>query len=274
MQNSLREQRIEIFNDTQRLTTNGGVYATQTKQAIENTIVFGEKQLLSSSPKFPICPISVENAPTLDVAQRFEGRYGHVAVLNFASAKNPGGGVERGANAQEEYLCRCSGLYNCLKSSKVFGEYYGYHRKQRSTLYSDKIIFSVGVPVFKDANGNRLGCAFDADVITCAAPNVGTDEFKGRNPESVEFGHLSYREVLYNRIKNILTVAANNSVKAIVLGAFGCGVFGNDPAIVAQTFRKLLIDEGFRQYFAEVTFAILARDERDRNLSTFRKEFR
>lgn len=73
-----------------------------------------------------------------------------VAVLNFASARNPGGGYVRGAKAQEEALCRASALYETLLEAP---EYYEVHRAEKSTFYTDRVIHSPGVPVFRDDRG-------------------------------------------------------------------------------------------------------------------------
>ena len=75
-----------------------------------------------------------------------EGAAG-VAILNFASARNPGGGYLGGARAQEEDLCRSSALYTTLLEAR---DYYEAHRADRDTRYSHRVIFSPGVPVYRD----------------------------------------------------------------------------------------------------------------------------
>ncbi|MEU2779665.1 TIGR02452 family protein, partial [Streptomyces sp. NPDC007162] len=93
-----------------------------------------------------------------------------VAVLNFASARNPGGGYLNGAQAQEEGLCRASALYACQVHARAF---YDHHRAHRDPFYSDRVIHSPAVPVFRDDRGALLAEPYRAGFLTAAAPNAG-----------------------------------------------------------------------------------------------------
>ena len=174
-----------------------------------------------------------------------------LAALNFASARNPGGGVLRGAQAQEESLARSSGLYDSLIRCP---EFYAYHRQGRSLLYSDRVIYSPSVPVFRDDRGGWLPTAVPVAVLTSAAPNRRMIE---RNqPEEA----AAIVEVLHRRARAVLAVAADQQITHLVLGAWGCGVFGNRPPEVATVFAAHLHGE-FADAFEHVTFAILDRDD-------------
>ncbi|MFD3717910.1 TIGR02452 family protein [Streptomyces sp. NPDC058674] len=175
---------------------------------------------------------------------------GPVAVLNFASARNPGGGYVRGAKAQEEALCRASALYETLLEAP---EYYAVHRAERSTFYTDRVIHSPGVPVFRDDRGALLETPFRAGFLTSPAPNAGT--IRRQEPERVE----EIPGALLRRAGLVLEVAALHGYPRLVLGAWGCGVFRNDPAQVAEAFRILLSDR-FANTFERVVFGILDRD--------------
>ncbi|MDX3095356.1 TIGR02452 family protein [Streptomyces sp. ME19-03-3] len=174
-----------------------------------------------------------------------------VAVLNFASARNPGGGYLNGAQAQEEALCRASALYTTLLTARRF---YDWHRADRSPLYSDRVIHSPGVPVFRDERGVLLDEPFEAGFLTSAAPNAGV--IARQEPEFVD----RVPAALSSRAGRVLEVAAAHGYPSLVLGAWGCGVFRNEPAAVAAGFREHLGPGGrFAGRFGRVVFAVLDR---------------
>ncbi|QEU89986.1 TIGR02452 family protein [Streptomyces kanamyceticus] len=174
-----------------------------------------------------------------------------VAVLNFASARNPGGGYLNGAQAQEEALCRASALYTCQLRARAF---YDHHRAERDPFYSDRVVYSPGVPVFRDDRGDLLDTPYTVGFLTSAAPNAGvirrqTPERAGLIPAAVAA-----------RAERVLETAAARGHHRLVLGAWGCGVFMNDPAHVAGAFKELLGRGGrFHGYFAHVVFGVLDR---------------
>ena len=165
----------------------------------------------------------------------------HIGCLNFASARHPGGGFFGGSRAQEESLCRSSGLYPCIEQ---FHEMYDYNKKLNG-LYSDYIIYSPHVPFFKNDNGKLTNLCWSS-VIT--SPAVNTTNVK----HNISVIPLT----MIVRIRKILTVAINNDVDVLILGAFGCGVFKNNPNDVAIYFKHWLIDNNYKQYFDNVIFAI------------------
>ncbi|MGW0392846.1 TIGR02452 family protein [Streptomyces sp. NPDC003042] len=177
-----------------------------------------------------------------------------VAVLNFASARNPGGGYVRGAKAQEEALCRASALYETLLEAP---EYYEVHRAEKSTFYTDRVIHSPGVPVFRDDRGELLETPFRAGFLTSPAPNAGT--IRRQEPQRVH----EIPAALARRAELVLEVAALHGYRRVVLGAWGCGVFQNDPAQVAEAFRALLAGR-FAGAFERVVFGVLDRDPQTR----------
>ncbi|MEW1774339.1 TIGR02452 family protein [Streptomyces sp. NPDC086777] len=174
-----------------------------------------------------------------------------VAVLNFASARNPGGGYLNGAQAQEEALCRASALYACVREA---AGYYEHHRAHRDPFYTDRVIHSPAVPVFRDDRGALLAEPYRAGFLTAAAPNAGV--IRRTAPERV--GELP--GALAARAERVLEVAAAHGYRRLVLGAWGCGVFQNEPAQVADAFRGLLGPGGrFAGAFAHVAFGVLDR---------------
>lgn len=172
-----------------------------------------------------------------------EEEIGRVAILNFASYNNPGGGFIRGSLAQEEALCHESILYNVLSNECFQESFYGpNHKNSNKGLYDDNLIYS------RDVLFERDGICKYADVITCAAPNAKV----ARNNLVSE---TEITEAMRSRIQHILNAAALNKAETLILGAFGCGVFGNHPVTVARLFEDE-ISETFNHHFKYVIYAI------------------
>jgi uncharacterized protein (TIGR02452 family) len=209
--------------------------------------------------------ITVENRSTLEAARALRQDFERVSLLNFASARNPGGGFLGGARAQEESLARSSGLYACLRTQPAF---YDYHRELRSCLYSDRVIFSPDVPVFGDDNHRPLERPYTVSMLTSAAVNVGALE---RNePQNLRL----VEPVMARRVRMVLAVAASQEIEALVLGAWGCGVFRCDPELIARLFAEALAEPPLSGRFSQVVFAIMnPRSGPDRNIAAFERRF-
>lgn len=179
-----------------------------------------------------------------------------VVMLNFASARNPGGGFLTGAKAQEEDLARCSALYPCLLTQP---RYYDVNRATSSVLYTDHVIYSPRVPFFR-VDETDLGAPYFPSVITAPAPNAGA--LRRRDTET----EAELERVMRRRAGKVLAVAEAAGHATLLLGAWGCGAFRNDPVLVADTFATWLGSERFARSFERVVFAILdhSRDERIR----------
>lgn len=193
--------------------------------------------------------IEVVNETTLAGIDRLLAEEsGPVAALNFASAKNPGGGFQGGSQAQEESLARSSGLYPSLMQA---WPYYETHRAGSSALYTDTMILSPGCPIIRDDSGALLDRPRLATFITSAAPNAGA--VLQNSPH--EAGLIP--ETFRRRGEYVLALAAAGGCRSLVLGAWGCGVFRNDPAMVAGMFRALLGEEKWNRRFSRVRFSVL-----------------
>ncbi|MDQ0493223.1 TIGR02452 family protein [Paenibacillus brasilensis] len=208
--------------------------------------------------------MEITGESTLQAAFRLqvEEKLEHIACLNFASAKNPGGGFLGGSQAQEESLARSSALYPCISQME---EMYQHNRKLRSCFYSDYMIYSPEVPVFRDDQGTLLEKPYQVDFLTAPAVNAGV--VREREPEQVN----RISEVMLERIRYILGMAKQNGVEHLVLGAYGCGVFRNKPEEVADWFKQVLLDEGYALLFERVVFAVLDHTAGQRTLSSFKK---
>ena len=212
--------------------------------------------------------IEIRDEGTLSSAARLAGAgFARVGVLNFASARHPGGGFERGSQAQEESLARSSSLHASLTTAAA-APYYRHHREQASAAYSDRVIVSPDCPVFRDDDGALRDRPFLATFLTCAAPNARA--MADSEPEGL--GRLP--ALLERRIEAVLAVALDAKCDALVLGAWGCGVFGNDPAMVAGAFAAHLGDAGaFRGAFRRIDFAVLDASPGKACLAAFERTF-
>jgi uncharacterized protein (TIGR02452 family) len=187
-----------------------------------------------------------------------------VAALNFASARNPGGGFLRGAKAQEEDLARCSALYTCLLAQRA---YYDENRASESLIYTDHLIYSPDVPFFRDERLTLLDDPFLLSIVTSPAPNAG-EELR-RDPAAGE----RIREALDRRAGHVLSAMARHGHRSLVLGAWGCGVFRNDPRAVAGAFAAWLAHPRFEGAFDRVVFAVYDRSADQGNLRAFQERF-
>jgi len=207
---------------------------------------------------------SVANEATVKAILGFAetGKEG-VGVLNFASAKNPGGGFLNGAMAQEESLAASSGLYMTLLRNEG---YYTANRACRSMMYTDHAIYSPDVVFFRDQRFDLLKQPVTASVLTLPAVNYGQVLLKGEDRELAE-------RVMKDRMRLALAIFAHKGDKRLILGAYGCGVFRNDPEKVAVWWRELLDDEGFGALFSEIRFAVLDKSKDGKCILAFERVF-
>lgn len=261
-----KENLIVCFEDTLE-KSNYGSLKQRTARSVKSNRVYKEDFVSRAKHRGENATIEVYSGSTFDVARRYCS-LGKVAVLNFANPENPGGGVQLGAMAQEECLCRSSNLYACISSPNVFDEYYGYHRGIRSHFFTDRLIYTKNVTVFKDDSlvPQMLPEAdwFDVDVITCAAPYLA----KRKHTNGAALFNL-----FKSRIKNIFEAARDNNVDYLILGAFGCGAFKNPPLIVAEAFRRTIEEQNYLKDFKQIIFAIKPTGVNCPNLSTFSLQF-
>jgi uncharacterized protein (TIGR02452 family) len=220
-------------------------------------------EVLARSPAESSAAIEVRNETTLEgIARLLAETGGPVAALNFASARNPGGGFLGGAQAQEESLARSSALYASLLQAP---EYYDRHRKMKSCLYSDAMILSPDCPILRDDHGQLLEQPLMATFITSAAPNAGA--IAKNAPTELQ----QIPDVLRRRIEYVLTLAAFHGYGAIVLGAWGCGAFRNDPEMVAALFAEHLGRGGpWAGRFRRIVFSVLDTSDAQTIVDPFR----
>lgn len=274
-----RRKLAMIFEDTRNLY--------MTDEALQKAIRDCGTELFDSGdcPGLP-APLPVPGTvrvakdKSIDAALRIQKEHPDwkICVLNFASAVQPGGGVLGGSSAQEESLCRCSTLYPSLDQPWLWQKYYGVNREARNNLHTDACIYSSGIVVFK-SDGEEYPVLLPrqdwitVDIISCAAPNLRYSPKNPYNPDSGMPVSISEEELYrlhVSRARHILQVAASKGPDCLILGAFGCGAFENDPDTVAKAYRDVLPE--YLPWFRLVEFAIYCRPYESLNYDAFSRE--
>ena len=274
---------IEVFKDTKMLYTTNSALAGSIANSIASTVFYAPGIIPEKGrPRFSTdMRVSVTRHRSLDAALLHCNRTpgSKVAVLNFASATNPGGGVAKGSKAQEEALCRCSTLFPVLNTQELQEKFYRFHQEHQDTRYTDACIYTPGITVFKTDTSipERLSPEYwrQGDVISCAAPNLRKVPYNRMNPGTGPAIPVSDRELLEihkTRGRKIFRVAVANGVDTLILGAFGCGAFKNSPSVVARAYRGIL--EEFDGYISKVEFAVYCPPGDDTNYRAFTKVMR
>lgn len=204
----------------------------------------------------PVTRVRVANETTLGAARLLAAGGVRPLALNFANGLHPGGGFLDGATAQEEVLCRSSALHATLAGDAMYAEHAARPRPD-STAWA---ILSPGVPVFRLDDGTALEAPWPLDFLTCAAPYAP------------HIGATESAALLRVRIRRVLAVARAYGYTVVVLGAWGCGAFGNDPHATAADFRRAL-EGDFAGAFSDVVFAIADWSPERRFLGPFRDVF-
>lgn len=274
--NNVRENNIKVFEDTLYRINQSDSLKEKTFISIKNQkLILENDRVTYNSTKYTTpCKIYVTTNRTMEAAYDYVGK--KTAVLNFASATTPGGGVRKGSSAQEEALCRVSNLYLCLTEPKLWKPFYQKNRDAKNNVHTDDIIYTPDVLVIKDDDYNVYDESdqFLVDVITCAAPNLRENPENSFNKdlgEAITLSDDKLYEVHYKRALKIMSVAAANDIEVLILGAFGCGAFRNNPAVVAKAYKDAV--EQFRHAFKEIEFAVYCPPKDPTNYNEFKKAF-
>lgn len=271
-------ENVLIFEDTKRLCEKNEKLKASVAESVK-----GQKLILESKklPDVDKLRFSDEAKVVVSTKRTFEAASGYagqkVAVHNFASPYKPGGGVLRGAGAQEECLCRCSGLYFCLNRPELEKDFYGPHRKAKNPIGSADIIYTPAVTVFKTdiAKPELMDEAawYEVDVITCAAPDLrvkrSVQEIRKDITPTVKVSDRELLEIHKKRLSRILDVAVLNGAEVALLGAFGCGAYQNKPEVVARAAKEVIAD--YLHAFKTVEFAVYCPPQNDMNFKVFKR---
>lgn len=274
-----RSQRVKIAEETLKILEQGFYKNAQgTKislsqelaDAIEHSVLYRPddlgQQVIMKQDNGARSVIEVTSESSLEAAQRLvvTEKRSDTVCLNFASAKNPGGGFLGGSQAQEESLARSSGLYPCIVQMQ---EMYSHNRQLKTCFYSDYMIYLPRVPVIRDHADQLLDSPYLLSFITAPAVNAGV--VREREPENATM--ISH--VMKERIRKVLRAAVIHENRTIILGAYGCGVFRNRSEDVAGYFAEVLLEEKLANHFERIVFAIYDNSARQENLRAFKERF-
>lgn len=270
---STREERVLVFADTMRHCQTDPELILAISEARAKTEIIPEDFYpeYDHTPRFET-EVTVTKNRSFEAVINLKKEYpeAKTAVLNFANAFEPGGGVTSGAGAQEECLCRCSTLYPVLTDPALKQGFYDFHRERHDSRASDTLIYTEDVVIFKsDTDLPELLDRKDrvkTDVMTCAAPDL---RYKPHLP--ADYSAEMTDEELYachlRRARHLLTAAAAKGADTLVLGAFGCGAFQNNPEVVANAYRTVLKE--FTGIFRKIEFAVFCQPWAIKNYELF-----
>ena len=237
-------KNITVFEDTQSVIKKA--FLDKTEKSLKDTIVY--KRISTNHIPSNHTPITMVSGGTVETAYKY-AKDNKVAMLNFANALVPGGLVLTGAQNQEENICRCTNLYPILASNKCKSMYYDVNKSKNDSIYSDNLIYSPRIVIFKDDKTYKRVVPREVDVITCPAPR-----YKFINDTDALNTYVT-------RIKNIILAPVSHSVDTLVLGAWGCGAFGQNTVLIARAFATVLNE--YSGLYDNIVFAIRPTDNPD-----------
>ncbi len=279
-----REENVKIFQDTEKMVKNNKILAEAVKWSTKNQVLVPEYMEVKDfwpdwEPDCEVCEaeatIVVSKKRSYEAATGYKGK--KVCVHNFASATNPGGGVTKGSSAQEECLCRCSTLYFNLNVADMWNGFYTPHRNVQDPIHNDDCIYTPEVVVFKsDTAMPKLLTEKEwtkVNVITCAAPNLRLKPANAMNmgdgDKAAKIGDKALLELHEKRLSRILDVAAAAGNEVVILGAFGCGAFENNPEVVARAAKNVIAK--YKRKFETIEFAVYCSPRDERNYEIFKR---
>ena len=275
---STQQQRKDVFEDTLKWLSEDADLAASIAEAKKRTEIFYEDDYPSfNADNIQRTRVTVTGARSYEAAVRLheEAPESRIAVMNFANAFKAGGGVENGSGAQEECLCRTSTIYPLLYRRTLRDTFYKHHKELNTPKASDSLIYTEGVVICKTDEDipKRMPKSdwVSVDVITIAAPDLRQSTFyyvpqvgRGANMRDAElFGYHVKRAI------HMLTVAAHKGADTLVLGAFGCGAFENDPKVVARAYKVALRE--FPKVFKRIEFAVYCSPAHEINYEIFKE---
>ena len=276
---STREERIQVFQDTLNWIKSDPALSASVNVAKKKTTVYYEDEYpVFDASKSRTNAITMSGDRSFQAAMRLRREYpdAKIAVMNFANAFHAGGGVTKGSSAQEESLCRTSTLYPLIYRRSLRDTFYKHHKYLNTPKASDSLIYTEGVIICKTDGDlpERMPREnwVSVDVITIAAPDLRTKS--NQHAPLVDGGTSMNNAELFGyhvkRAIHMLTCAAAQKADILVLGAFGCGAFENNPNVVARAYRTAL--EEFPKVFERIEFAIYCPTGKSENYDAFERE--
>ena len=273
-----REENVRVFRDTETQCKENKELANAVKTSTANQKLYLSSDLVVSTEKSKYeekAKVIVSKKRSYEAASAYAGQA--VCVHNFASATTPGGGVVKGSNAQEECLCRCSTLYFCLNVPEMWSGFYTPHRMEQNPIHNDDCIYTPEVVVMKTDTENPIMLSqnkwYKVNVITCAAPNLREKPSNKMNQsdgrKAVKISDKELLEIHEKRLTRILDIALAEGNKVIILGAFGCGAFENNPEVVARAAKNVI--SNYLNAFEIIEFAVYCTPRDEWNYKIFER---
>ncbi|MFK7904463.1 MAG: TIGR02452 family protein [Chitinophagales bacterium] len=265
--NRFRQLRVEVFQNTIQLVKNGAYFVEGKQVELENdhscfskTVFYNRPEKNLNLPTHTDYKVSVINADCLETAQMIALAGYNPVVLNMANGENPGGGVMRGAGAQEENIFRRSNLFRSLYQFVNYGmKEYGTPRDPNDSYPLNEAtggIYSPNITIFRGSEHNGY----------CLLPKPYKLAFV--TVPAIYSPKLSYKDGIYRitetfatltkiKIRTILRIAILNGHDSAILSAFGCGAFQNPPNHMAELFQEVLEELEFKNKLKIIVFAII-----------------
>lgn len=274
-----REDNVLIFQDTEKVTKNNKTLSQAVKGSTVGQKFISEYEIVDVTQYMEqykdAAEVVVSKKRSYEAAADYKGM--RTCVHNFASATTPGGGVVKGSSAQEECLCRCSTLYFSLNTPEMWGQFYSPHRALQDPKHNDDIIYTPGVYVIKTDTASPVLMPekdwYQVNVLTCAAPNLrempSNQMNTGDGFRKVKMLDQDLQALHEQRLEKILQVALSEGNEVVILGAFGCGAFENNPEVVAKAAKNVI--SKYLHAFKVIEFAIYCSPRDEANYTIFKK---
>lgn len=279
-----RPENIEVFEDTEKFVKENGILkeairnsTKNQKLILENDNYISDEERAAMIHKYSdMAKVIVSKKRSYEAASNYPGK--KVMVHNFASATTPGGGVVKGSGAQEECLCRTSTLYFSLNTKEMWDGFYSPHRAANDPKHNDDLIYTPDVYVIKSdtMSPKRLSEVdwYKVNVVTCAAPNLRLmptnrmNASDGKKPLKISDAELL--QIHEKKMRRIFDVSMKEGNEVLILGAFGCGAFQNNPEVVARAMKNVVKE--YINAFEIIEFAVCCRPGDEANFKTFERQ--
>ncbi len=230
------------------------LYKDEIEQCVLKSRIYDNASaVLTESTNVPT--IIVDDIDSVGAIFKYGGA--RTCVLNFSSYKNPGGMFLKGSKAQEECLCHESFLYNVLKEKQSFYDYNS--AKLNRSLYTNRAIYSPDVLFMRDDKVKPC------DVLTCASPNRTSFIRYNPGPSNEAWNNRELKD----RINFIAKIISEKEIEVLILGAYGCGVFGQDAEVVASYFKEAFATTNVKT----IVYAVPSGSDK-KNYESFQKIFK
>ena len=277
-------KRVRILRETMKAAEDGFYFVEEREvklsfrfEQMKEVKLYSAEQI-AQLPQIPLsvkepARIVLRNQDTLEAAfdlhRRRKESEKPVLVLNFANPYHPGGGIRSKPGTQEEHLCVKTTLLCSLETEKAW-PFYQVNLDCGTQAQTDTILYSPNTVVIRNPDLSLREDPFPIAVMTVSAPIASRME-----PEELP----ELEKILRKRIYGMIRTAIEEGYTRLVLGAWGCGNFGNDPELVSKLFHQILMESnpitgtGIVDYFEEIAMAVFDNSAEQRWYQPFARYF-